>query len=108
MRMSREGVPGNTKGLTTEQAVAFFKQYDALGVKEKFLASIGPAMLNAGDSEAQADLLAEILSNTKTLNASLVVAGEDCVHWASVGAGAPVMKKLAESTPHSQSNFSFY
>src|SRR5256884_1588945 len=44
---------------------------------EKFAASIGPAMVNAGDSDSEADLLAEILSNTKTLNASLVVAGEE-------------------------------
>ena len=107
IRISTQPFPEYTKGLTTEQAVAFFKQYDALATKEKFDAAIGPAMLNAGDSEAQADLLAEILSNTKSLNASLVVAGEDGVHWAAVGAAARVMKKLEESTPHSQGNFSF-
>ncbi len=107
IRISTQPFPEYTKGLTTEQAVAFFKQYDALATKEKFDAAIGPAMLNAGDSEAQADLLAEILSNTKSLNASLVVAGEDGVHWAAVGAAARVMKKLEKSTPHSQGNFSF-
>jgi uncharacterized protein len=107
IRISTQPFPEYTKGLTKEQAVEFFKQYDALAAKEKFAAAIGPAMLNAGDSEAQADLLAEILGNTKTLNASLVVAGEDGVHWAAVGAAARVMKKLEESTPHSQGNFSF-
>src|SRR6266852_2054366 len=107
IRIATQPFPEYTKGLSTEQAVAFFKQYDALAQKEKFAAAIGPAMLNAGDSEAQADLLAEILSNTKTLNASLVVAGEDGVRWAAVGAAARVMKKLEESTPHSQGNFSF-
>src|ERR1700687_2720250 len=107
IRISTQPFPEYTKGLTKEQAVEFFKQYDALAAKEKFAAAIGPAMLNAGDSEAQADLLAEILGNTKTLNASLVVAGEDGVRWAAVGAAARVMKKLEESTPHSQGNFSF-
>src|ERR1700694_1572361 len=107
IRISTQPFPEYTKGLTKEQAVEFFKQYDALAAKEKFAAAIGPAMLNAGDSEAQADLLAEILGNTKTLNASLVVAGEDGVHWAAVGAAARVMKKLEESTLHSQGNFSF-
>src|ERR1700756_974131 len=82
IRISTQPFPEYTKGLTTDQAVAFFKQYDALAAKEKFDAAIGPAMLNAGDSDGQADLAAEILSNTKTLNASLVVAGEDGVHWA--------------------------
>lgn len=107
IRISTQPFPDYTKGLTTDQAVAFFKQYDALAAKEKFDAAIGPAMLNAGDSDAQADLVAEILSNTKTLNASLVVAGEDGVHWSAVGAAARVMKKLENSTPHSQGNFSF-
>jgi uncharacterized protein (UPF0210 family) len=93
--------------LTTEQAVAFFKEFDTLAQKEKFAASIGPAMLNPGDSETQSDLLAEILSNTKSLNATLVVAGEDGVNWKAVGAAARVMKKLEESTLHSQGNFRF-
>jgi uncharacterized protein (UPF0210 family) len=107
IRISTQPFPEYTKDLTVEQAVAFFKQYDALAAKEKFDAAIGPAMLNAGDSDRQADLLAEILSNTKTLNASLVVAGEDGVRWGAVGAAARVMKKLEETTEHSQGNFSF-
>ena len=107
IRIATQPFPEYTKGLTTAQALAFFKEFDALAVKEKFAASIGPAMLNPGDSEAQADLLAEILSNTKSLNASLAVAGEDGVNWKAVGAAARVMKKLEESTLHSQGNFHF-
>jgi uncharacterized protein (UPF0210 family) len=106
IRIATQPFPEYTKGLTTQQAVAFFKEYDALAQKEKFAASIGPAMLNEGDSATQADLLAEILTNTKTLNASLVVAGEDGVRWGSVGAAARLMKKL-EETEHSQGNFRF-
>jgi uncharacterized protein len=106
IRIATQPFPEYTKGLTTEQAVAFFKEYDALAVKEKFAASIGPAMVNAEDSEAQADLLAEILTNTKTLNGSLVVAGDDGIRWNAVGAAARVMKKL-EATEHSQGNFHF-
>jgi uncharacterized protein (UPF0210 family) len=107
VRIATQPFPQYTKGLTTEQAVAFFKEYDALAAKEKFSVSIGPAMLDAGDSEAQADLLSEILRNTKSLNASLVVAGEDGVRWKAVGAAAQVIKKLAETTEHSQGNFHF-
>jgi len=62
IRIATQPFPEYTKGLTTEQAVAFFKQYDALAATEKFAASIGPAMVNAGDSDSQANLLAEILS----------------------------------------------
>jgi uncharacterized protein len=106
IRIATQPFPEYTKGLTKEQAVAFFKAYDALAVKENFAASIGPAMLHSGDSESQADLLGEILSNTRKLNGSVVVAGEDGVRWNAVGAAARVMKKL-ETTEHSQGNFRF-
>ena len=106
IRIATQPFPEYSKGLSAEQAIAFFKEYDALAQKEKFAASIGPAMVNEGDGTAQADLLAEILSNTKKLNASLVVAGEDGVRWGAVGAAARVMKKL-EETEHSQGNFRF-
>src|SRR6266704_751017 len=106
IRIATQPFPEYTLGLTTEQVVAFFKQYDALAAKEKFAAAIGPAMLNANDLAGWADLLAEILVNTKTLDGSLVVAGGDGVRWGAVGAAARVMKKL-QATEHSQGNFRF-
>src|SRR5437899_200143 len=107
IRIATQPFPEYAKGLTNEQAVAFFKQLDALAEQQKFAMSIGPAMLNANDSAAQADLLAEILSNTKKLNGTVVVAGDDGVRWSAVGAAARVMKKLEESTERSQGNFRF-
>ena len=106
IRIATQPFSEYTKGVTKEQAIAFFKQYDALAEKEKFAASIGPAMLNAGDSDSQAELLGEILSNTNKLNGTVVVAGDDGVRWNAVGAAARVMKKL-EETEHSQGNFRF-
>jgi uncharacterized protein len=106
IRIATQPFSEYTKGLTTEQAIAFFKNYDAVAQQEKFDAAIGPAMLNPDDSDAQADLLVEILKNTKTLNASLVVASEDGVRWRAVGAAARVIKKLSD-TEHSQGNFRF-
>lgn len=107
IRISTQPFPQYTQGMTTEQAVAFFKEYDALAARENFAASIGPAMLYADSSPAEAVLVAEILRNTKNLNASLVVAGEDGVRWAAVGAAARVIKKLSLTTDHSQGNFNF-
>jgi len=106
IRISTQPFAEYTKGLTNEQVITFFKDYDALATQNGFAASIGPAMMNADDSDTQADLLAEILLNTKGLNASLMVAGEDGVRWRAVGAAARVMKKLEESE-HSQGNFRF-
>lgn len=105
LRIATQPFPEYTKGMSTQQAVAFFKEYDALAEKEKFAAAIGPAMLNAGDSEAEADLLADILIATKNICGSIVVAGEDGVRWKAIGAAARAMKKLEEETEHSQGNF---
>lgn len=106
IRIATQPFPEYIEGLSNEQALAFFRNYDALAQQDGFAASIGPAMPNAGDSPAQADLLAQILLNTKSLNASLVVAGDDGVRWPAVGAAARVMKAL-EDTEHSQGNFRF-
>ncbi len=105
LRIATQPFPEYTKGMSTQQAIAFFRDYDALAEKEKFAAGIGPAMLNADDSEAQADLLANILSATKHIRGSIVVAGEDGVRWKAIGAAARAIKKLEEETEHSQGNF---
>jgi uncharacterized protein len=106
IRIATQPFPEYTVGMTDAQAVAFFKDYDALAAKDGFDAAIGPAMLNAADSPAQADLLADILLNTKKLNGSVLVGAEDGVRWPAVGAAARVMKRL-EDTEHSQGNFRF-
>jgi uncharacterized protein (UPF0210 family) len=105
IRIATQPFPEYTKGMTTQQAVAFFQKYDALAEKEKFAAAIGPAMLNAGDPESQADLLASILAATKHLCGSIVIAGDDGVRWKAIGAAARAIKKLEEETGHSQGNF---
>jgi uncharacterized protein len=106
IRISTQPFADYTKGLTPEQALTFFKNYDALATLDKFAASIGPAMFHADDPESQADLLVDVLKNTKSINASLVVADENGVRWPSVGAAARAMQKFSASE-HSQANFSF-
>src|SRR5258708_40266805 len=106
IRISTQPFPEYTKGLTNEQALVFFKNYDALATKEKFAASIGPAMLNASDPEAQGDVRGDVLKNTNYINGSLVVADENGVRWGAVGAAARAMQKLS-ATEHSQGNFKF-
>jgi hypothetical protein len=107
IRISTQPFAEHTKGLTTDQALAFFKNYDALAVKEGFDASIGPAMMKDSDDPAEAELVGKILSQSKTLNGSVIIAGEDGVHWKGVVAAAAVVKYLEEHTPHGQGNFSF-
>ena len=107
IRIATQPFPQYIQGMNMQQAVDFFKLLDALAEQQKFAMDIGPAMLNADDPASQADTLAEILANTKTLNATLVVAGDDGVRWGAVAGAARVMKKLETSTVHSQGNFRF-
>jgi uncharacterized protein (UPF0210 family) len=107
IRISTQPFPNYTRGLSDEQTLAFFRDYDALAVREGFDASIGPAMLTDGDDPHQAELLAKILAASKTLEGTVVVAGDDGVHWKAVQAAAGIMKYLEDHTPHSQGNFSF-
>ncbi len=107
IRISTQPFPEYTRGMSRDALLAFFRAYGELAGKEHFDAAIGPAMLNDTDDPRQAELLGEILQATKNLNGSVVVAGEDGVHWSAVRAAARVMKFLAEHTPRSQGNFSF-
>ena len=103
IRISTQPFPEYTRG----QALDFFHEYDQLAARENFIAAIGPAMLNDSDDPAQAALLGEILKTNPNLDASLVVAGEDGVHWRAVHAAARLMKFLAEESAGSQGNFHF-
>ena len=107
IRITTQPFPEYTRGMTDEQVLAFFRDYDALAVKEGFDAAIGPAMMNDADDPHQAELLAKIIANSKTLEGSVFIAGEDGIHWKSIHAAAGVIKYLEANTPHSQGNFSF-
>ena len=107
IRITTQPFPHYVRGLSKEQALAFFRDYDALARKENFDASIGPAMLAPADDSASAELLAEILSSTTGLEGSIVVAAEDGVRWNAVRAAALLMKYVEAHTTHSLGNFNF-
>ena len=107
IRISTQPFPDYVRGMSHQQALDFLRDYDQLAQKEHFDADIGPAMLADGDDPRMAELLAEVLAQSKTLNASVVVAGEDGIHWHAVRAAARVMKYLEEHTAHGQGNFNF-
>jgi uncharacterized protein (UPF0210 family) len=109
IRITSQPFPEYIKGLSPEQALAFFHEYDKLAQQEGFTPDIGPALSKETDDLSQADLLAQILASTQSINGFILVAGEDDpgVHWNSVRAAARVIKYLEEHTPHSEGNFRF-
>ena len=107
IRITTQPFPEYTRDLSEEQTLAFFREYDALAIKEGFDASIGPAMMKDTDDPREAELLGKILANAKTLEGSIFIGGEDGIHWKSIQSAAGVMKYLEANTLHSQGNFNF-
>jgi hypothetical protein len=107
LRITTQPFPDYVGGLSHDEALAFLRIYDQLAVKEGFDASIGPAMISDDDDPAMAQLLAETIATTKTLEGSVIMADNDGIHWKAVRAAAGTMKYLEEHTAHSQGNFNF-
>ena len=107
IRITTQPFPEYTRGMTDEQVLTFFRDYDTLAGIEGFDAAIGPAMTSDADDPHEAELLAKIIANSKTLEGSVSIAGEDGIHWKSIHAAARIVKYLEENTPHSQGNFNF-
>ncbi len=107
IRITTQPFPEFIQGLTPGQALAFFREYDALAQKEEFTPDIGPAMMKDTDDSAQADLLAQIIATTQSINGFIVVADEGGIHWKAIQAAARINKYLEEHTTHSEGNFRF-
>jgi uncharacterized protein (UPF0210 family) len=106
IRITTQPFPQYIRDLSQEEAVGLFKSLDDLSAKESFTLNIGPAAQSDGDDPAQVELLGRILATTQ-INASVIVAGEDGVHWRSVHSAAKAMKYLEENSSRGENNFGF-
>ena len=107
LRITTQPFPEYTRGLSGDQQLAFFRNLDELAQKDGFIASIGPAMLSDADDRGLADLLADVLASSKNLSGSIVIAGQDGLHWKSISAAARTIQYLAAHSPGGQANFNF-
>jgi len=107
LRITTQPFPDYIQGLSRQEALAFFRSYDARAQKEGFISAIGPAMLGDNDDPQFAELLGDILASTSNLDASLIVAADDGIHWKGVQTAAALVRFLSNRTPHSQGAFHF-
>jgi uncharacterized protein len=107
IRITTQPFTEYTHGMSKQEILAFFHDFDTLAKQENILIGIGPALMSEKDDPGEAQLLAEILSLTTSMRGTIVVAGNDGVHWKAVHAAAEVMKYLEEHTDHSVGNFYF-
>ncbi len=107
IRITTQPFTEYTRGMSEKDTLAFFHDFDAIAKQENILIGIGPALMTEKDDPAQAQLLARILSETTSMRGTVVVAGDDGIHWKAVHAAAEVMKYLEDHTDHSIGNFYF-
>ena len=107
IRITTQPFPEIVRDLSEQQATSFFRGLDELAKRESFIPNLGPAMLADNDPPKNADLLAQILTTSEQLEGSVVVAGEDGVHWNAVRAAAKVLKYVSEKTVRSEGTFNF-
>jgi len=108
IRISTQPFPDMTRGLSHAEALAMLRGINDLAAKLRFAPNIGPAMVRDTDDTASVDLATEILSDPgNRLNANIVVAADDGIHWNAVGQAARIIKAVGERSPHGQGNFNF-
>ncbi len=108
IRISTQPFPDYTSGLSRADALKLLRGIGDLAAKLQFAPNIGPAMSKDTDGTGPVDLLTEILSTPGNgLNANIVTAGDDGIHWNSVRQAARIIKTVGERSPHGQGNFNF-
>ncbi|HET9833999.1 MAG TPA: DUF711 family protein [Vicinamibacterales bacterium] len=108
IRISTQPFPQYTRELNRTDAMAVLHGINDLAATLRFAPNVGPAMVKDTDDTASVDLITDILSEPgNRLNANLIVASEDGIHWNAVRQAARIIKTVGERSPHGQGNFNF-
>jgi uncharacterized protein (UPF0210 family) len=107
LRVTTQPFPDYVSGLSRERALELLLGLDELARSEDFLLAIGPAMSGDDDDPAMMELLADLLSRSRIVNATALVAGDDGIHWKVVRAAAQLVKRVSERSRDGLGNFDF-
>ena len=108
IRISTQPFPEYTRGLSRADALALLRGINELAAKLRFAPNVGPAMLKDGDDTGPVDLVIDALSDPgNRLNANIIVAGDDGIHWKAVRQAARIIKGLGERSTRGQGTFNF-
>jgi uncharacterized protein len=107
IRIATQPFPQFTRSLTHADALKLLRDIDAISARLNFSPAIGPAMQHDSDDTAPVDLLADLLSQPSRINATLITAAEDGIHWKSLAQAARLIKAVGMRSPHGQGNFNF-
>ena len=105
IRIVTQPFPRYIAGMKHDDALTLFRTFDSLAGKLGFTPNMGPAMVSDSD-EFSLDLITEVLATTR-INASIVTASEDGIHWRAIRESARLIKALSIRSPRSRGNFNF-
>jgi uncharacterized protein (UPF0210 family) len=106
VRIATQPFPEYIRGMKPDEALRFLQKIDELSKRLKFRPSIGTAMIHDDDDAGVLDVLAKALSTTG-LNASVVIAGDDGIHWRAIRESAKLIQNNARQSPHGRGNLNF-
>ena len=106
IRVVTQPLAGYTKGMKHDDAVGLLRKYGELAAKLGFTPNLGAIMLTDDDDRATVDLAIDVLASTK-INGSLIVAGENGIHWKSIREAARLVKAVAAKSPNGGGNLNF-
>ncbi len=108
VRISTQPFPEYTRGLSRADALAVLHGINEMATKLRFAPNIGPAMRRDTDDASPVDLAIDVLSEAgNRLNANVIVAGDDGIHWNAVRQAARLIRVVGQRSPHGQGNFNF-
>jgi uncharacterized protein len=106
-RITTQPFPVYTHGLSREDALVLIRKMREAASKGSSALDIGPAMMHDNDETGPVALLTDVLSANLGVNANLVVADEQGIHWRAVNEAAKLIKTVSQRSPHGDGNFSF-
>ena len=105
-RITTQPFPDWSKGLSREETIAFARRLREAATAGHSALNIGPAMIHDGDDPNNLSLLAGIMSQV-SVNANVIIAGDDGIHWRALKQAAAFIKTLSSLSPHGDANFNF-
>lgn len=96
-----------TGALSPQEGLKLFARLNDLSTQLKVIIDIGPAVLDDRPDPRALALLEEVHARGWPLNASMIVAAADGIHWNTVRAAAHHVAQVAARSERSQGTFAF-
>ena len=107
LRITTQPFMKYVRGLDSAHALTLLDRLEGLGRQNNVLVDIGAAVLDDRPDPQALEILEQAQARGRQLNASMVVADQDGVHWNTVRAAARHVWRIAAASPRGEGTFRF-